>query len=51
MKDEYCLNLKYRDNALYRKGLHFTDNLPVEDATATNYASNLFFGKPILSII
>ena len=40
---KYCLNLKYRDNALFRKDLLSTDKLPVEDATATSYASNLFW--------
>lgn len=41
---KYCLNLKYRDNALFREDLLSTDKLPVEDATRTNYASNLFWG-------
>ena len=44
---KYCLNLKYRDNALFRKDLLSTDKLPVEDATATNYASNLFWGTKL----
>lgn len=46
----YCLNLKYRDNALFRKDLHATDKLPVEDATATNYASNLFWGARLVEV-
>ena len=47
---KYCLNLKYRDNALFRKELLSTDKLPVEDATATNYASNLFWGAKLVEI-
>ena len=46
----YCLNLKYRDNAAFRKDLHGTDKLPVEDATATNYASNLFWGARLVEV-
>lgn len=41
---KYCLNLKYRDNSDFRADLHSTPLFPVEDATATNYASNLFWG-------
>lgn len=42
---KYCLMLKYRDNALFRKDLFACHGkLPVEDATGTNYASNLFWG-------
>ena len=47
---KYCLNLKYRDNALFRKDLLSTDKLPVEDATATSYASNLFWGARLVEI-
>ena len=47
---KYCLNLKYRDNFLFRKDLHSTDKLPVEDATATNYASNLFWGARLVEV-
>lgn len=47
---KYCLNLKYRDNSLFRKDLLSTDKLPVEDATATNYASNLFWGARLVEI-
>jgi predicted NAD-dependent protein-ADP-ribosyltransferase YbiA (DUF1768 family) len=47
---KYCLNLKYRDNALFRKDLLSTDKLPVEDATATNYASNLFWGARLVEV-
>ena len=46
----YCLNLKYRDNADFRKNLHGTDKLPVEDATATNDASNLFWGARLVEV-
>ena len=47
---KYCLNLKYRDNLTFRKDLHSTDKIPVEDATATNYASNLFWGARLVEI-
>lgn len=47
---KYCLNLKYRDNALFRKDLLSTDKLPVEDATHTNYASNLFWGARLVEV-
>ena len=47
---KYCLNIKYRDNALFRKDLLSTDKLPVEDATATNYASNLFWGAKLVEV-
>jgi predicted NAD-dependent protein-ADP-ribosyltransferase YbiA (DUF1768 family) len=47
---KYCLSLKYRDNALFRKDLLSTDKIPVEDATATNYASNLFWGARLVEI-
>ena len=47
---KYCLNLKYRDNALFRNDLLSTDKLPVEDATATSYASNLFWGARLVEI-
>jgi predicted NAD-dependent protein-ADP-ribosyltransferase YbiA (DUF1768 family) len=47
---KYCLNLKYRDNVLFRKDLLSTDKLPVEDATATNYASNLFWGAKLIEL-
>ena len=47
---KYCLNLKYRDNALFRNDLLSTDKLPVEDATATSYASNLFWGARLVQI-
>lgn len=46
----YCMNLKYRDNAAFRKDLHATDKIPVEDATATNYASNLFWGARLVEL-
>lgn len=47
---KYCINLKYRDNSLFRKDLLSTDKLPVEDATATNYASNLFWGARLVEV-
>ena len=47
---KYCLNLKYRDNALFRKDLLSTDKLPVEDATSTSYASNLFWGARLVEV-
>lgn len=47
---KYCLNLKYRDNITFRKDLHSTDKIPVEDATATNYASNLFWGAKLVEV-
>ena len=47
---KYCLNLKYRDDSLFRKDLLSTDKLPVEDATATNYASNLFWGARLVEV-
>ena len=48
---KYCLNLKYRCNALFRKDLSAcAGKLPVEDATATKYASNLFWGAALVEI-
>ena len=48
---KYCLMLKYRDNALFRKDLFACrDKLPVEDATGTNYASNLFWGARLIEL-
>ena len=47
---KYCLNLKYRDNSDFRADLHSTTLLPVEDATATNYASNLFWGAKLVEV-
>ena len=47
---KYWLNLKYRDYALFRKDLLSTDKLPVEDATATSYASNLFWGARLVEV-
>ena len=47
----YCLMLKYRDNALFRKDLFACrGKLPVEDATKTNYASNLFWGAKLIEL-
>lgn len=47
---KYCLNLKYRDNSEFRNDLRSTPLLPVEDATATNYASNLFWGAKLVEV-
>ena len=48
---KYCLMLKYRDNALFRKDLvACRGKLPVEDATGTNYASNLFWGARLIEL-
>ena len=48
---KYCLMLKYRDNALFRKDLFACrGKLPVEDATGTNYASNLFWGAKLVEL-
>ena len=46
---KYCLMLKYRDNALFRKDLFACHGKqPVEDATLTNYDSNLFWGAKLI---
>ncbi|MBQ5925714.1 MAG: NADAR family protein [Paludibacteraceae bacterium] len=48
---KYCLMLKYRDNALFRKDLFACEGkLPVEDATGTNYSSNLFWGARLIEL-
>lgn len=48
---KYCLMLKYRCNALFRKDLYScVGKLPVEDATATRYASNLFWGAELVDL-
>ena len=47
---KYCLMLKYRDNNDFYTILHSTPMLPVEDATATNYASNLFWGAKLVEL-
>ena len=48
---KYCLNLKYRCNALFRKDLSACrGKFPVEDASGTNYASNLFWGAERVEI-
>lgn len=48
---KYCLQLKWRDNALFRKDLLATaGKLPVEDATETNYDSNLFWGARLVEV-
>ena len=48
---KYCLMLKYRCNALFRKDLYLcVGKLPVEDATATRYASNLFWGAALVEL-
>lgn len=47
---KYCLNLKYRDNSAFREDLHSMAKLPVEDATGTNYTSNLFWGAKLVEV-
>lgn len=48
---KYCLMLKYRCNALYRKDLFAcSGKLPVEVATNTKYASNLFWGAALVEV-
>ena len=48
---KYCLMLKYRDNALFRKDLFACQGqLPVEDATETNYDSRLFWGAELIEL-
>ena len=48
---KFCLNLKYRCNSLFRKDLFgCKGKLPVEDATKTKYASNLFWGAALVEI-
>ena len=48
---KYCLMLKYRCNALFRKDLSdCRGKLPVEDATNTCYASNLFWGAALVEV-
>jgi hypothetical protein len=48
---KYCLMLKYRCNSLFRKDLNdCRGKLPVEDATNTNYASNLFWGAVLVEV-
>lgn len=48
---KYCLMLKYRCNALFRKDLLSCEGkLPVEDATLTNYASRLFWGATLVEL-
>lgn len=48
---KYCLMLKYRDNGLFREELERSrGKLPIEDATNTNYASNLLWGAKLIEI-
>ena len=48
---KYCLLLKYRCNALFRRDLSACrGKLPVEDATSTSYASNLFWGAQLVEV-
>ena len=47
---KYCLCLKYRDFTAFRKELHSTQLFPVEDATNTNYSSNLFWGARLVEV-
>ena len=48
---KYCLMLKYRCNALFRKDMiESRGRVPVEDATKTNYASRLFWGAELVEV-
>ena len=48
---KYCLNLKYRCNALFRKDLFDCKvKQSVEDATNTKYVSNLFWGAALVEV-
>ena len=48
---KYCLNLKYRCNALFRKDLFDCKvKQAVEDATNTKYVSNLFWGAALVEV-
>ena len=48
---KYCLCIKYRDNEEFRTDLHRSGvKIPVEDATATRYASNLFWGAELVEL-
>ena len=48
---KYCLLLKHRCNALFRRDLSACrGKLPVEDATSTSYASNLFWGAQLVEV-
>ena len=47
---KYCLNLKYRDLAAFRKELHSTPKFPVEDGTGKNYPSRLFWGTELVEV-
>lgn len=47
---KYCLCLKYRDYAAFRKQLHSTSKFPVEDGTGKNYPSRLFWGTELVEI-
>jgi hypothetical protein len=47
----YCLNLKFRDNALFRRDLaNLGDKFPVEDGTGNNYESILFWGVILVEL-
>ena len=37
-------------NSVFRKDLHSAAKLPVEDATGTNYTSNLFWGARLVEV-
>lgn len=47
---KYCLCLKYRDYAAFRKELHSTQKFPVEDGTGKNYPSRLFWGAELVEV-
>lgn len=48
---KYCLCLKYNQSEIFRNTLAETgDLLPVEDATFTDYSSNIFWGAKMVKI-
>jgi predicted NAD-dependent protein-ADP-ribosyltransferase YbiA (DUF1768 family) len=47
---KYCLCIKYRDCIQFRTDLNSTSCIPVEDATNTNYASNMFWGARLIEL-
>lgn len=47
---KYCLCLKYRDYATFRKELHTAQKFPVEDGTGKNYPSRLFWGAELVEV-
>ena len=48
---KYCLCIKYRDCQVFRSDLQkCSSKMPVEDATNTKYASNLFWGAELVEL-